>query len=414
MRAINPSVQYGIRVGLLAGAVLFWAPAGAEPAKELKAVQQQIAQKQQDIRQQQQDIKSLHRQLKADEQAISQLARRLNGTQQQLQQIREELSELNRQSQSLTRALQQQEALLAGQLAQAYRFGHHDTLKLLLNQQDPTSMARALDYYGYLNQARLAVIAETQQTQQALERNRQQTRRASERLTALVKGQEQDHSALAEKFSQRETTLGALKHSLQEDQQQLGRLQQAEKKMQQQIEAARRKLEAERQRKRAEALARARAKAKAKGESEAAAQAKEEARLASNAHKGLGKLRGQLPWPVQGRLLRQFGSPRTGQVTWKGILIGAAEGTPVKAIAAGDVVYADWLEGFGNVLVIDHGHGYLSLYGSNQALLKMAGDSIQAGDTIALVGRSGGQDSAGLYFEIRQQGQPVNPSRWLR
>jgi len=414
MRAINPSVQYGIRVGLLAGAVLFWAPAGAEPAKELKAVQQQIAQKQQDIRQQQQDIKSLHRQLKADEQAISQLARRLNGTQQQLQQIRGELSELNRQSQSLTRALQQQEALLAGQLAQAYRFGHHDTLKLLLNQQDPTSMARALDYYGYLNQARLAVIAETQQTQQALERNRQQTRRASERLTALVKGQEQDHSALAEKFSQRETTLGALKHSLQEDQQQLGRLQQAEKKMQQQIEAARRKLEAERQRKRAEALARARAKAKAKGESEAAAQAKEEARLASNAHKGLGKLRGQLPWPVQGRLLRQFGSPRTGQVTWKGILIGAAEGTPVKAIAAGDVVYADWLEGFGNVLVIDHGHGYLSLYGSNQALLKMAGDSIQAGDTIALVGRSGGQDSAGLYFEIRQQGQPVNPSRWLR
>lgn len=414
MRAINPSVQYGIRVGLLAGAVLFWAPAGAEPAKELKAVQQQIAQKQQDIRQQQQDIKSLHRQLKADEQAISQLARRLNGTQQQLQQIREELSELNRQSQSLTRALQQQEALLAGQLAQAYRFGHHDTLKLLLNQQDPTSMARALDYYGYLNQARLAVIAQTQQTQQALERNRQQTRRASERLTALVKGQEQDHSALAEKFSQRETTLGALKHSLQEDQQQLGRLQQAEKKMQQQIEAARRKLEAERQRKRAEALARARAKAKAKGESEAAAQAKEEARLASNAHKGLGKLRGQLPWPVQGRLLRQFGSPRTGQVTWKGILIGATEGTPVKAIAAGDVVYADWLEGFGNVLVIDHGHGYLSLYGSNQALLKMAGDSIQAGDTIALVGRSGGQDSAGLYFEIRQQGQPVNPSRWLR
>lgn len=411
---MNPSVHHWIRVGLLTGAVFFWASVGAEPAKELKAVQQQIAQKQQDIRQQQQDIQSLHHQLKADEQAISQLARRLNGTQHKLKQTRDELDELNRQSQTLTRQLQQQETLLASQLAQAYRFGHHDTLKLLLNQQDPTSMARALDYYGYLNQARLAVISETKQTQAALTHNQQQTRRASERLAALVKGQEQDHHALADKSSQRETTLTALKHSLQADQQQLGRLQQAEKKMQQQIEAARRKLEAERQRQREAALARARAKAKAKGESEAAAQAKEEARLASNAHQGLGKQRGQLPWPVRGRLLRQFGSPRTGQVTWKGILIGAAEGTPVKAIAAGDVVYADWLEGFGNVLVIDHGHGYLSLYGSNQALLKMAGDNIQAGESIALVGRSGGQDSAGLYFEIRQQGQPVNPSRWLK
>lgn len=411
---MNPSVHHWIRVGLLTGAVFFWASVGAEPAKELKAVQQQIAQKQQDIRQQQQDIQSLHHQLKADEQAISQLARRLNGTQHKLKQTRDELDELNRQSQTLTRQLQQQETLLASQLAQAYRFGHHDTLKLLLNQQDPTSMARALDYYGYLNQARLAVISETKQTQAALEHNQQQTRRASERLAALVKGQEQDHHALADKSSQRETTLTALKHSLQADQQQLGRLQQAEKKMQQQIEAARRKLEAERQRQREAALARARAKAKAKGESEAAAQAKEEARLASNAHQGLGKQRGQLPWPVRGRLLRQFGSPRTGQVTWKGILISAAEGTPVKAIAAGDVVYADWLEGFGNVLVIDHGHGYLSLYGSNQALLKMAGDNIQAGESIALVGRSGGQDSAGLYFEIRQQGQPVNPSHWLK
>jgi septal ring factor EnvC (AmiA/AmiB activator) len=128
---------------------------------------------------------------------------------------------------------------------------------------------------------------------------------------------------------------------------------------------------------------------------------------------GLAKRKGKLPAPVKGRIRHLFGSRRQGQVSWKGIVIDGAEGDPVNTIAPGRVLYADWLRGFGLVAIVDHGEGYMSVYGRNQALLKNVGDSVIAGDTISLVGNSGGQAQPGLYFEIRHKGKALNPSQWL-
>ena len=129
---------------------------------------------------------------------------------------------------------------------------------------------------------------------------------------------------------------------------------------------------------------------------------------------GLAKLKGKLLKPADGRVRKLFGTKREGQIRWKGIIVEGNAGSNVIAIHHGKVLYADWLRGFGLVTVLDHGNGYMSLYGHNQALLHQAGDTVAAGEPIALVGQSGGQTSPNLYFEIRYKGDPVNPTQWIK
>ena len=413
MRGMDDFLKLLTRVGLLAGALFFCPSILSANNQELSKVREQIQQKQQEISTQKKSLKELHQQLQKDEEAVSSLATRLRGSQAKLNATRKQLQSLEAQGRELTTQLRRQEQLLADQLDHAYRMGNNDYLKLLLNQQDPVAIGRALTYYGYFNQARLDAISQLKETQQRLAHNRKQTSQTTEQLSSLVNEQKQDQSALQQKQKQRESTADELKRSLQDDQKQLAKLQAAEQQMQRKIAEAKKRLEAERKRKKSEAIARARAKAREQGRSEAAAEAQATAQAAQGDHKGLGKLRGQLPWPLRGSVIRHFGEHRSGEVTWKGILIGGSQGAAVTAISDGDVVFADWLEGFGNVLVIDHGSGYLSLYGNNAALLKSSGDSVRRGETIAQVGNSGGQPQSGLYFEIRWQGKPVNPSSWL-
>ncbi|MEP7371060.1 MAG: peptidoglycan DD-metalloendopeptidase family protein, partial [Nitrosospira sp.] len=126
-------------------------------------------------------------------------------------------------------------------------------------------------------------------------------------------------------------------------------------------------------------------------------------------------LKGRLSLPVRGELANRFGSPRAdGGITWKGLFIRSATGGDVKAIAGGRVVFADWLRGFGNLMIVDHGSSYMSLYGNNETVHKKVGDSVRGGDTIATVGNSGGNPESGLYFELRHQGKPFDPLNWVR
>ena len=128
-----------------------------------------------------------------------------------------------------------------------------------------------------------------------------------------------------------------------------------------------------------------------------------------------GKLKGKLVWPALGKVKRLFGKKRqSGRLRWKGVLIEARQGNNVRAVAAGRVAYADWLRGYGLLLIIDHGDGYMSLYGHNESLFKETGDWVSAGDVIASVGKSGGRKLSSLYFEIRHKGKPVNPTRWCK
>jgi len=125
-------------------------------------------------------------------------------------------------------------------------------------------------------------------------------------------------------------------------------------------------------------------------------------------------LKGRLSLPVQGKLTNRFGHPRTGKLTWKGLFISTSVGSDVKAIAGGRIVFSDWLRGFGNLMIIEHNQGYMSLYGNNEVLLKRIGDTVNSGDTIALVGSSGGNPDPGLYFELRHNGKAFDPLTWIK
>ena len=137
--------------------------------------------------------------------------------------------------------------------------------------------------------------------------------------------------------------------------------------------------------------------------------------VAFHSSQPFSRLKGSLHLPVAGELMNRFGAPREGGgLSWKGLFIRAAQGTAVKAIAAGQVVFAEWLRGFGNLIIVDHGEGYMSLYSNNESLYKQVGDRVQPGDAIAAVGNSGGQPDTGLYFEMRHQSRPVNPLDWVK
>jgi septal ring factor EnvC (AmiA/AmiB activator) len=180
---------------------------------------------------------------------------------------------------------------------------------------------------------------------------------------------------------------------------------------------ARQAREAEEQRQRALAMAREEQRRQQRSGSSATAPS---GQLVSSGGESFGgpfaNAKGKLPWPVDGRLVAGYGTPRGGdaRTKWDGVLIGAAIGTQVRAVHGGRVVFADWLRGAGLLVILDHGNGYLSLYGHNQSLLRDAGEIVKAGDPIATVGNSGGQESAALYFAIRQQGRPSDPAQWCR
>lgn len=377
--------------------------AWADDSKELKNVQGQIASQQQNLQQQKAKLKQLQQQLAKDEKAISTMARKLNQTQHKLSDNQAELVKLDKEHQQLTQQAKQQQALLAEQLRAAYQNGRHDYLKLLLNGQDSTEIDRLLHYYAHLNKARAQALQQLAKTQQQLANNHRQAEQSRQQLNQLLARQQQEQDSLSAQQSKRAATAKQLNNALDKGNQRLTSLRQAANHLDRQIKAAQEK--AERERAEREAQERAARRTGSSGRTPVVA------KLSGN-FAGLKK--GTLPWPLKGKLIKKFGSNRTSQLKWKGLFISAPAGKEIKAIANGQVVYADWLNGFGMVMVIEHGKGYMSLYGHNQSLLLNPGDKVNAGQPIALSGDSGAQNKTGLYFEIRYQGSAVNPLPWLK
>ncbi|MEN3758146.1 murein hydrolase activator EnvC [Aeromonas veronii] len=447
MRGCEVISQKTSRVGLLAGALFFCLSIGAsKPAlaanQQLGTMQSQIKEQQKTIKLSKQELAKLNTQLKADEQAISAAAAKLNQTRQQLKQNQQKLATLQKDKLALEVQAKHQKQLLAKQAESAFQAGNHDYLKLLLNQQDPAKLSRSLDYYDYLNKARIEAIDALRATRDKLAKNQQATKETETRLQTLLAEQQEHHQTLLASQQSRAKVRNKLQQSVQDDEQKLTKLVKAEKALKARLEELRRKREEQERRERAERERLAKLKAEQERQRKLAEQRRaEQQRLAAQQNKtvkpaepaeevasskperGSGissaghysglKTNGSLRWPVQGPILISYGSPRTAQLKWKGTLIGASEGTQVKAVAPGQVVYADWLDGFGMLLVIDHGKGYMSLYGHNQSLLRQVGQNVEQGEPVALVGDSGGQDRPGLYFEIRYQGEAINPTKWL-
>ncbi|WP_299572499.1 peptidoglycan DD-metalloendopeptidase family protein [uncultured Shewanella sp.] len=345
---------------------------------ELKAIQAQINQQQNSLKDSSRQREKLISLLKRDEQAISSAAQKVNLTQASLTQVNTKLGELEVEQVELDKRRITQQKTLSKQLSSAYLAGNHDYSKMMLNQQNPATVERMLAYYQYLNNARIAAITNLKTTIEQLEAIKDQQVSEQQKLNALIIEQKQQAQQLNKEQSQRQQTLAQIQRTLTSKGAELEQMQIEEASLKRLIEQA--------------LLA-----------------AKDNPQM-----DGLAKKRGQLKWPTKGHLASRFGSRRSGQIRWKGVVIAAPEGRSITAVAPGTVIYADWLRGFGMVMVVDHGEGYMSLYGHAQALLIQPGETVQKGESIALVGSSGGQTESGLYFEIRHKGQAVNPAKYCR
>ncbi|MDX1537551.1 murein hydrolase activator EnvC family protein [Arsukibacterium sp.] len=349
----------------------------AEQQQELEQVQQQIKTTERQLKQQQQQLNKAEQQLQQSDKALARASAELQRTEQQLAGIEQRGQQLTQQQQQLQQDLQQQQSQLAAQLKSAYSLGQHDYTRMLLNQQDASKLERALTYYQYFNRARVKQLAEINKTVLQLEQIKQQLAEQQQQLTMTLNEQQQQQQQLLAVKAEQQTAVSQLQQLLKEQGNQLSYLRQNEASLQNTIDQLR-------------------------------ALAERSLELL-----GLTANKGKLRWPLNGALLQGFGENRQGGMRSRGILIGGREGNPVQAIADGRVIYADWLKGYGWVIVLDHGEGFMSLYGHNQNILKQPGEQIIAGETIALVGMSGGQANAGLYFEIREKGDAVNPLSWL-
>ncbi|RPH31091.1 murein hydrolase activator EnvC [Buttiauxella warmboldiae] len=407
--AVRPMIYASV---LSAGVLLCPTIGHADDRAQLKSIQQDIATKERAVRQQQQQRSALLAQLQAQEKAIAEASRKLRETQNTLAELNRQIDAMNASLEKLQRQQASQERNLAAQLDASFRQGQHTGIQLILSGEESLRGQRLQAYFGYLNAARQETIANLRQTKAEVAEQKESLEAKQTEQQTLLYEQQAQQTRLESARNERRKTLATLESSLQQDQQKLSEMRQNQARLQGQIA-------------RAEAAAKARAEKEAR-EAEQVRNRQKEATSKGKTYKptenerslmsrtgGLGSPRGQAFWPVRGSILHRYGEQLQGELRWKGIVIAAGEGTEVKAIADGRVILADWLQGYGLVVVVEHGKGDMSLYGYNQSALVNVGTQVRAGQAIALVGNSGGQGRPSLYFEIRRQGQAVNPQPWL-
>jgi septal ring factor EnvC (AmiA/AmiB activator) len=352
-------------------------------AAELRQLRQQMGELRKRLDEAHSSRSAQEEALRTTELQLGQLDRQLRSIGRALRAKRQRLDSLSQDRDRLRAELAAQREGLARELRAAYVLGRQDYLRLLLNQQDPAELERVLTYYRYFSQARAHRIRTVRKQLARLSALEQQIREETRSLDAL---QARAAARKAERETQqqeREQVLAALRAEIREGGEQLERLQENEKRLERLLQALREMFSA--------------------------------APQAADGRKPFKDLKGQLPWPAKGRLTHEFGTRRRlGDLKWQGVLIDAGAGNPVRAVYSGRVAFADWLRGLGLLLIIDHGQGFMSLYGHNQTLLKETGDWVAAGEAVATVGDTGGAGEAGLYFEIRRRGVPVNPAQWCR
>ena len=396
----------------------FPAIAADDNKQQLKSIQQDIAEKEKAVKQQQQQRSSLQDQLKAQEKIIAQASRSLRETQYELAALSANVTKLTASIKKLQSQENKHLQLLEHQLDMAFRLGKHTGIQVLLSGEESQRSERILAYFGYLNEARQKNIDKLNQTRTELASEKKALEAAQNQQKAILITQKQAQQQLESARIQRQKTLSSLESALAKDQQQLSEMKANESRLRDQIAKAEREAKARAEREAREAAklqAQMKAKeeqAKKKGTTYKYKPTESERSLIARTG-GLGRGNGQALWPVRGRTIHSFGETLQGELRWKGMVIAASEGSEVKAIADGRVLLADWLQGYGLVVVVEHGKGDMSLYGYNQSALVNVGAQVRAGQPIALVGNSGGQGQPALYFEIRRQGQAVNPLPWL-
>ncbi len=378
-----------MRRGLLLGLCLLLAgPLPAEPDEratraQLRELQQQLTRLNRQLERARGERSEVESALRKAEQAIGALQPRIDETTRAKAREEAELKKLQARRAELESARAQQQRRIGYQVRAAHQLGRERKLKLLLNQEAPETLSRSLAYYDYFNRARIreieayrSLLVEIDKVEPAIaERTAALEARARE-----LEGQRRDMVAAKEERSRQ---LARLNTEIRDGDAEYKALERDRRELERLLSAMQ------------ETLANLQLPASARP---------------------FAEMRGQMPWPVEGgRASNSFGSRREGgDMRWQGINIRASEGAGVRAIHHGRVVFSDWLRGYGLLVILDHGDGYMSLYGHNQSLLRETGAWVSAGEVIATVGNSGGREQASLYFEIRHNGQPADPVRWCR
>jgi len=331
--------------------------------------------------------------LRDSERAISNSNRKLAELATQQRAADKKLNELRKQEQLLAGSMAEQRVLLGRLLYQQYLGGKQEHLKLLLNNQNPNQLARDLRYYQYIAHNRANWLTALHHDLAALNALSMATRQQRAELTSLRAEQSAQKKILKKEQRARQQVLGNISQQLRQQRREIKRLQHNENRLAQLVD------------KLAKMLAQPKSGSLFHNEN-----------LPDNRFDGspFDQLKGKLALPVKGEVTNRFGMPRPDSTTlWKGLFLRTPAGQSVKAVAAGQVVFADWLRGFGNLLIVDHGKGYMSLYANNETLFKQVGDMLRGGDTIAAVGNSGGNKDSGLYFELRHESKPFDPISWV-
>jgi len=399
----------------------------AQTQQQIEATRQDINELKKVLGQLQQERADVQKDLRGTETQMGTLQKQVDALQEQLKKTETELQRLETEKKKLQSSRTEQQKLIGIQARAAYQSGRQEYLKLLLNQQNPEQFARTLTYYDYLSKARLDQLKAFNETLRQLADVEKNIQMQQAQLLVQQGTLDEQRAQLEQVRKERQVALAKLNNDYQARDQKLQRRQQDQADLQKVLATieetlARQAREAEEAKRKAllaqqEEDRRQREAAAASNKPAPPRKAAPEIRVSIGETFGgaFGAARGKLPWPVDGRLLARFGDTRGDERTrWDGVMIGAAAGTAVHAVHGGRVVFADWLRGAGLLVILDHGDGYLSLYGHNQTLLKSAGDVVKAGDAISTVGTSGGQDTPALYFAIRQQGRATDPAQWCR
>jgi septal ring factor EnvC (AmiA/AmiB activator) len=350
-------------------------------------------------------LQNLEKQIGASAGSLRELNLQIGGKEQRIK-------ELNTEMQHWQNLLSVQNNELAKQVKAAFVMGKKEQLHLLLNQQDPSLTSRMLVYYDYLNKSRIKQLVLLKNSIAHLQQIEQEKHSETDSLEQVVSLHKSTQQGLNQSQMQREQLLTTLK---QDFDRQLMELDADEKQTQALIDNL---LEREKQ----ETLNPAINKYAANNLdidgnpiilSLPTTNINTNTLFDNSVKKPFSQSKGHLPWPIQGSIIKQFGSPRS-ETRWDGVLISAKEGTDIRAVSNGRVVFADWLKGYGWLIIINHGDGYMTLYAFNQTVYKKVGEQVQAGMIIGAVGSSGGREESGLYFGIRNNGKPVNPANWCK
>jgi len=374
------------RASALALLCLLPAMAGAadDPAQaqqELEALRGRLQALQRELAAGTSQLASEQRALRRAEKEEARLRRELAGLRRQIAASRERLAGLEADLATQRRSLAREIGLLERQLRAAWLAGREEWLKLLLSGDDPFATRRQLVHYRYLGRARSELIARVRGQLATLAAAAAEVSAEQARLTDLERARAQRLASLEQERESRRQAVARLDRALAGRRDELARLEEQAAALQSLVDDLSRAI----------------------------------VELAPDDDQPFGRRKGAMQWPVTGRLRHHYGEPRAGgRLRWEGALLAAPAGTEVRAVHHGRVVFADWLPGMGLLIVLDHGDGYLSLYGHNQDLVHEVGDWVQTGELLAHVGDSGGRDAAGLYFEIRKNGRPVDPRPWMR